>query len=86
MSTRTDIENDPIRRVLNDSTMVTKIIQAGIKEALLKHKKLGNSVCEWRDGKVVTIPPEEIPVSDEEVRQLIDELFVTDANGVRRLK
>jgi len=33
-----------------------------VKAALLRHKKLGNPIAVWRDGEVVEIPPEEIPV------------------------
>ncbi len=54
--------NDNISKILNDPNRVTQIIQSGIKAALLKHKQAGNSICEWRDNRVVWIPPEEIPV------------------------
>lgn len=41
-------------------------IEAGVKEAiaraLLRHKRLGESIAVWKDGKVVILPPEEIPV------------------------
>ena len=30
------------------------------KEALLEHARMGRSVCESRDGKVVTVTPAEI--------------------------
>lgn len=30
------------------------------KTALLRHARLGESVCTWRDGKVVWIEPKEI--------------------------
>ncbi|MFN7946907.1 MAG: hypothetical protein U0Z53_16265 [Blastocatellia bacterium] len=32
--------------------------------ALWRHKRLGQSIAASRDGRVVIIPPEEIPVSD----------------------
>ena len=53
---------DSISIILNDSAKVTMIIQEGIRAALLKHKQVGNPVCEWRDNKVVWISPENIPV------------------------
>lgn len=55
-----DIQEDRIRKILNDPERVTQILQEGIRSALLKHKQVGNPICEWRDGKVVWIPPEEI--------------------------
>lgn len=37
-----------------------------VRAALLRHKQAGNPVAIWRDGAVVLVPPEEIPVDDEE--------------------
>jgi hypothetical protein len=51
---------DRIQKILNDSAQLTQIIQAGIQAALVKHKQAKNPICEWRDGKVVWVPPEEI--------------------------
>jgi len=31
-----------------------------VKEALSDHKRAGNPIAEWREGRVVWIPPEEI--------------------------
>lgn len=56
--------NDNITKILNDPEKVTKIIQSGINDALLKHKQAGNQVCEWRDNKVVWIPPEKIVINE----------------------
>lgn len=55
--------DDEISRLFNDPDKLTMIIQAGIDEALLKHKQAGNPICEWGDNKVVWISPENIPVS-----------------------
>ena len=45
-------------------------IDAGIKqaisEALERHRRMGRAVVVWKDGKVVTIPPSEIPTRNEE--------------------
>ena len=56
--------NDNITKILNDPEKVTKIIQSGINNALLKHKQAGNQVCEWRNNKVVWIPPENIVINE----------------------
>lgn len=32
-----------------------------IAEEIVKRKRLGLSIIVWRDGKVVEVPPEEIP-------------------------
>lgn len=54
------VEDDEISRAFKDTARMTRILQAGIHEALMKHKLAGNPICELRDNKVVWIPPEEI--------------------------
>ncbi|HEV2829543.1 MAG TPA: hypothetical protein VGW76_18235 [Pyrinomonadaceae bacterium] len=44
---------------------IEHILQAGVRQALSIHKRLGNSIAIWKDGKVVIIPPEEIVISPE---------------------
>jgi hypothetical protein len=41
------------------------ILQQAVQHELSIHKRLGNPVAAWRDGKVVVIPPEEISISSE---------------------
>ncbi|HUB24109.1 MAG TPA: hypothetical protein VL992_01675 [Tepidisphaeraceae bacterium] len=48
-------------------TPIDEALNRGIRRALLRHKKLGESVVGTKDGKPVIIPPEEIPVFDDEV-------------------
>ena len=42
---------------------IERILQAAVQETLSVHKRLGNSIAIWRDGKVVIVPPEEIAIS-----------------------
>lgn len=65
MNNKQRIVEDEISKIMNDSSRLTQILQAGIRAALLKHKQAGNPVCEWRKNKIVWIPAEEIPVSKE---------------------
>lgn len=44
---------------------IEEIFRQAVREALLRHKKLGQSVAVWRDGKVVILSAEEIPVDEE---------------------
>jgi hypothetical protein len=37
-------------------------LKEAVAEAIAEHKRRGNSIALWRDGKVVVIPPEEIVV------------------------
>ncbi len=43
---------------------MSKIMGEAVRQALLQHKRAGNPIAVWRDGKVVWIPAEEIPVDD----------------------
>jgi hypothetical protein len=36
----------------------------GVRQALIRHKRMGWPIVVWRDGKTVTIPPEEIVVDE----------------------
>jgi hypothetical protein len=45
---------------LIDHAAVDRAHAAANKEALLEHARMGRSVCEGRDGKVVWITPAEI--------------------------
>jgi hypothetical protein len=47
-----------------DTKLITEALGRAVGKALLRHKKLGNPICTWRDGKVVWIPPEQIPVDE----------------------
>ena len=40
-------------------------MKEAVREALLRHKKLGNPIAVWRDGRVVWLGPEEIPTDGE---------------------
>lgn len=44
---------------------IEEIFRKAVRAELLKHKKLGHSIATSRDGKVVILPPEEIPVDDD---------------------
>jgi hypothetical protein len=61
MKKKTDTPNDHILTIMSDPSKVTQIIQSGIWQALLRHKQLGNPVCEWRNNQVVWVQPEDIP-------------------------
>ncbi len=48
--------NQPIRL----SAKIDAGVKAAITEAIEKHRKLGQSISIWRDGKVVTLAAEQI--------------------------
>jgi hypothetical protein len=40
---------------------IDRALRRAVREALAMHKRIGNPISTMRDGKVVWIPPEEIP-------------------------
>jgi hypothetical protein len=52
-------------RVPHGKELETILRNAG-RQARLMHKKLGNPIASWQDGKVVIIPPQEILVEDDD--------------------
>lgn len=52
--------NKPLDALLAEGADIDRALRHGVREALLKHQKLGQVVAVWRDGKVVVVPPEEI--------------------------
>lgn len=50
------------RKTLATGANADQAIKEAVREALLDHKRAGNPVAVWRDGKVVIVPPGEIDV------------------------
>jgi hypothetical protein len=46
---------------------IEEVFRRAVRKALWRHKRLGQSIAVWQDGKVVIIPPEQIQVEDEEM-------------------
>jgi hypothetical protein len=58
--------NDPeLSERLALADAVEAAVQEAVREALLQHKRAGNPVVGWRDGKVEWVPAEEIDVDRE---------------------
>lgn len=50
---------------VNDVTRILDAMREAVREALARHKLAGNPVAAWKDGRVVWIQPEDIPVNGE---------------------
>lgn len=50
-----------------DEKKVTAALQRAVKAAIERHRRLGNPICVWKDGKVVWLSPEELPVYDGDI-------------------
>ena len=47
--------------ILRDDKRILRASGEAVYAALQHHKQIGNPIAVWRDGKVVMVPPEEIP-------------------------
>jgi hypothetical protein len=60
------VEKAPGECMTNQQRKTRELIIEGVKEsvarALDRHKKLGESVAVWKDGKVVMLKPSQIPM------------------------
>jgi hypothetical protein len=46
-----------------DELLQDRIVEAigdAVQEAIRDHKRAGNPIAEWRDGRVVLVPPDQI--------------------------
>jgi len=60
------IEPPRASKLFPDGDAVDRALARAVREALRRHKLLGQSVVVWRDGRVVEIPPEEIEIPPED--------------------
>jgi len=51
--------------VVAQAKAVEAAARQAVREALLVHKRMGNPICVWREGRVVWIPPDEITIPEE---------------------
>jgi hypothetical protein len=54
--------------ILGDAAGVEAAVQAAVRDALIQHKRAGNPIVVWEDGRVVWIPAEEIEIPEEPAR------------------
>ena len=49
--------------LVDQASEIEQILQKAVQHELSIHKRLGNPVAMWKDGKTVIIPPDEIVLS-----------------------
>ena len=55
----------PKQLFIVEAKAIEAVLRRAVNHALLMHKRAGNSIATWKDGKVVLIPPEEIEVQTD---------------------
>ena len=53
---------DALEALFEDDARLDYLAKEAVRNALRQHKRLGQSVVIWQDGKVVSVAPENIPV------------------------
>ncbi|MFL6285878.1 MAG: hypothetical protein ACJ74Q_22280 [Pyrinomonadaceae bacterium] len=56
--------HDHKRLLVAEGETVDRAMKAAVRHALLTHKRAGNPIASWKDGRVIIIPAEEIPVEE----------------------
>jgi hypothetical protein len=54
-----------IDAIFADGRIIERAIREAVRQAMVRHKRLGESIAVSRNGTIVTIPPEEIPEDGE---------------------
>ena len=57
------VVKDKISEIFEDKEKITRALSSAVNKALLQHKKAGNPVASWEDGKIAWIQPDDIPVA-----------------------
>ena len=56
---------DWIDRIFAEGTAIDRALNNAFYQAVARHRRAGVPLVAWREGKVVRIPPEEIPLPPE---------------------
>ncbi|MBI4744991.1 MAG: hypothetical protein HY786_00230 [Deltaproteobacteria bacterium] len=49
-----------IDQIFAEGTLIDRALKQAVHEALLQHKRAGNPIAVWRNGKTVWLKPEDI--------------------------
>jgi hypothetical protein len=58
-----------IGALFTDDVAMQRAMNRGVREALRRHKLLGESIVVWEDGEIVEVPPEEIEIPEDDANQ-----------------
>ena len=62
MNSSNNAQSDLLQELFQDGKRLDYLAKEAVRDALRRHKRRGQSVVVWQDGKVVTLAPEDIPV------------------------
>ena len=58
-----------VKKTMPLHIMAEKALQEAVADAIAEHKQRGHPIVVWRNGKVVSIPPELIPNAAEAIEK-----------------
>ena len=61
-----DLENSE-SILFENAEKIEKVLQFAVRQAVILHKRMGNPIAVWKDGKAVLIPPDEIEADENQV-------------------
>ncbi|HEU0013863.1 MAG TPA: hypothetical protein VFQ45_09270 [Longimicrobium sp.] len=61
-----DSEESDIGRLMEDRELIDRAMAQAHTITILRHRQTGVPLAVWRDGKVVLVPADEIPLPGEE--------------------
>ena len=73
-----------ITELFDDGTAIDEALRLGVQDALRRHKRLGQRVAVWRDGRAVVLEPDQIPVDVEGVPSRRNDRSARSGRGRRR--
>lgn len=59
-----DASPPDIDALFDDGEAIDAALKQAVRDAVLRHKRLGQPIVEWRDGRAVLVPPEEIVIEE----------------------
>ena len=62
--TMPDSSATPVERA-GDLDRIGRALRAAVRDALRRHKRDGDPVAVWREGRVVWLTPDQIPTADD---------------------
>ena len=66
----TDLPKKDIDAIFADGREIDRALRNAVREAVRRHKLLGNPIAVWRDNKVCWLQPDEIEVPEEDLGDL----------------
>ena len=61
----TELPRQDIAAIFAEGTQIDDALRQAVREAVRRHKLLGNPIAVWRDGKVCWLQPDEIEIPEE---------------------